>query len=400
MGSIRNAAILLTLLVLPRAGGAAAPAVGARQLARTVDAALAGIAQAASAPKEGLDTRNPRNASFLAALQSFRVRVGQIEGALAPRSVEFFLLVDQGSSDLGELRVAWARSGARNDRISAGLRTASSSYRQLRADYGREGLRRRQGGVLSDAEKQQFQRLQGAEQRFAASLQPLRDQVRRKGDATTAAELERFRAEAESLAVAAADLSTYLNALIATSELRGEWHANAPYIRKAAAPAEVAVADDTVQDLYVDSDIGQVFTVDLGSVPAEGAEVTAAGGTAGAAGATAGAVEVYQAAAEGPTEVVVAEPVVELLDDPAASVDPAAPQGAPTAATTDAGGGAVIEPITETAESTEAPETTETGPDVAAPAEGSNVPKKPAAKDPKKKVAPPAVPPPAPPPIG
>jgi hypothetical protein len=394
MGSIRNAAVLLTLLVLPRAGGAAAPAVGARQLARTVDTALAGIAQAASAPKGGLDSRNPKNASFLAALQSFRVRVGQIEGALAPRSVEFFLLVDQGSSDLGELRVAWARSGARNDRISAGLRTASSSYRRLRADYGREGLRRRQGGVLSDAEKQQFQRLQGAEQRFAASLQPLRDKARRKGDATTAAELERFRAEAESLAVAAADLSTYLNALIATSELRGEWHANASYIRKAAAPAEVAAADDTVQDLYVDSDIGQVFTVDLGSVPAEGAEVTAAGGTTGATGATgaaAGTVEVYQAAAEGPTEVVVAEPVVELLDDTVAPVDPAAPQAEPAGDTVGAGGGAVIEPITETPE---------TGTDVAAPAEGSAVPKKPAAKDPKKKVAPPAVPPPAPPPIG
>ncbi|HEX4494823.1 MAG TPA: hypothetical protein VIE43_04060, partial [Thermoanaerobaculia bacterium] len=246
MGSIRNAAVLLTLLVLPRVGWAAAPTVGARQLVRTVDAALADIAQAARAPKEGIDGRNPRNAPFLAALQSFRVRVGQIEGSLAPRSVEFFLLVDQGSSDLGELRVAWARSGARNDKIAAALRTASSSYRQLRADYGREGVRRRQGGTLSDAERQQFQRLQGAEQRFAASLQPMRDKARRKGDATTAAELERFRAEAESLAVAAADLSTYLNALIANSELRGEWHANAPYVRKAAAPAEVAAADDTV----------------------------------------------------------------------------------------------------------------------------------------------------------
>jgi hypothetical protein len=352
--------------------------VGARQLARTVDGALADIAQAARAPKEGLDGRNPKDASFLAALQSFRVRIGQIEGALAPRSLEFFLLVDHGSSDLGELRVAWARSGARNDKISAALRTVSSSYRQLRADYGREGVRRRQGGTLSDAERQQFQRLQGAEQRFAASLQPLRDKARRKGDATTAAELDRFRAEAESLAVAAAELSTYLNALIANSELRGEWHANAPYIRKAALPTEVAAADDTVKDLYVDSDIGQVFTVDLGSVPAEGAEMAAAAAQGGTS--SAGKVEVYQAAAEGPTEVEVAEPVVELPADTGAPADSAAPQAEPAA---DAG--AVIEPITET------PETTETEP---------AVPKKPAAKDPKKKGAPPVVPPLAPPPIG
>ena len=178
--------------------------------------------------------------------------------------------------------MAWARTGARNDRIAEAVRTASSSYRLLRANYGREAVRRRQGGALTDAERQQFQRLQGAEQRFAASLQALRDKARQRGDATTAAELERFRAEAESLAVAAADLSTYLNALIATSELRGEWHANAPYIRKAAPPAEFAAADETVQDLYVDSDIGQVFTVDLGAVPADGAAEGAE--TAGAAG--------------------------------------------------------------------------------------------------------------------
>ena len=46
--------------------------------------------------------------------------------------------------------------------------------------------------------------------------------------------------------------------------MRGEWHANAPYIRKTAPAAEWAAADETVQDLYVDADIGQVFTVDLG----------------------------------------------------------------------------------------------------------------------------------------
>jgi hypothetical protein len=374
MGSIRTIAVLFTQLALSRSGWAEAPPTGARQLVRTVATALADAAQAAKAPKVGLDPRNPKYAPFLSALQGFQARVGQIEGALAPRKAEFFLLVDQGSSDLGELRVAWARSGAKNDQISAAVRTASSSYRLLRANYGREALRRRQGGVLSDAERQQLQRLQAAEQRFAATLLPLRDKARRKGDATTAAELERFRAEVAALAEAAADLSTYLNALIATSELRGEWHANAPYVRKAAPPAEVAAADDTVQDLYVDSDIGQVFTVDLGAAPADGSQ-------AASAASEGGTVEVYQASSETPSEIVVAEPVVEMLDDPADPVSAGSGEAVVSEPATEADPGAAGE---------------------VAPAEGkpaATAAQKPATKDPKK-VAPAPVPPPAPPPIG
>jgi hypothetical protein len=392
MGPIRSAAVLLTLLALslPGAGWAVAPvAVDARQLARTVDAALAVAAQAAKEPKAGLDPRNPRQAAFLAALQGFQARVRQIEDALAPRNAQFFLLVDQGSSDLGELRVAWARSGARNDRIAESIRTASSSYRLLRANFGREAVRRRQGGALTDAERQQFQRLQGAEQRFAASLQALRDKARQRGDATSAAELERFRAEAESLAQAAADLSTYLNALIATSELRGEWHANVPYIRKSAPTAELAAADETVQDLYVDADIGQVFTVDLGAVPAAdgtGAPVPEASGTTGTIGTT-GKVEVYQAASEEPREAVVVEPIVEPVGDASEAAEDA----------TGSGSAVVAEPIVEpVAEPIVEPVTEPVGSEPTAAA-------KPAAPtDPQKAkaAAKPAVPPPARPPIG
>ena len=85
MGSIRRAAVLLTLLALPRGGWAVPPTpvpVSARQLARTVDAALAAAAQAAKEPKGGLDPKSSKHAPFLNALQGFRTRVRQIEDAL------------------------------------------------------------------------------------------------------------------------------------------------------------------------------------------------------------------------------------------------------------------------------------------------------------------------------
>jgi hypothetical protein len=219
--------------------------------------------------------------------------VHDIESALDRRDGVFFLLVDQGSADLGELRVAWARTGVRNPTISAGLGTASAAYRTLRSEYGREGVRQRQGGPLSAAEKAQLQRLQRAERRFAANLQGLRDQARLRGDKVSAAELERFRAEAARIGQASLDLASYLNALIATSELRGEWSADAVHVRKSVPAQPMAAAEETVQDLYVDSDIGQVFTVDLG--PAAPASPTPPAQAAASPAPGAEPVQAYQA---------------------------------------------------------------------------------------------------------
>lgn len=318
MRTYRIAALLFLLLATPQAGRADLPVVTAGQLVHTVDGALAGAAQAA----KGLDPRNPRYASFWSALQAMRTRMSRIEATLGQPGDEFFLLVDQGSSDLGELRVAWARTGVKNDRVAAQLQTASTSYRSLRSSFGREGVRLRQGGALNEAERQQLARLQASERRFAESARRLRDEARRRRDAATAAEMERFRAEAERIAQASADLSSYLNSLIAASEVRGEWQADRPYVRKTAPPAELAAADATVQDLYVDADIGQVFTADLGNT-----EKSPSG-----EGAAAAKVQVLQ---PGEVQEAVVEPVL-VDDDEEEATEPAedaamAPEPAPEA---------------------------------------------------------------------
>jgi hypothetical protein len=389
MGKYRIAAVLfLLLLAIPRTGRAAGPDAGARQLVQTVDAALAGAAQAAQTPRQGLDPGNPKYAPFWNALQALRARVSRIEGSLPQAGSEFFLLVDQGSSDLGELRVAWARTGVKNDRVAEELRIASTSYRLLRSTYGREGLRQRQGGPLSEAERRQLLRLQRTERRLAASLQLLRDQARRRRDAVTAAELERFRAEAETLGQASADLASYLNALIAASEMRGEWQADAPYIRKAAPPAQWAAADETVQDLYVDSDIGQVFTVDLGKT---GDPATAPGRDA---------VQLLQPGEE-VTEAVVVEPlpasmggdVEDVASEDTVEAGPASP--------------AEREAVAEPAPAPETAEVSATGEEAEVPA--ADATPKPAdvhqdqaqpRKEARKIEPPAAVPPPLPSPIG
>ncbi len=398
MSRMNLAAVLFLLLALPRAGRAGVPMDGAGQLARTVDAALAGAARVAEDPEQGLDLHNPRYAPFWSSLQRMRTRVAVIENSLAESDGEFLLLVDQGSSDLGELRVTWARTGSKNAQIAERLRTASASYRLLRSGYGREGARLKQGGGLSEAERRQLARLQKTERRFAASAQRLRDRARKQRDAATAAELERFRAEAERIAQASADLASYLNALIAASEVRGEWQANLPYIRRTAKPTDLAAAEETVQDLYVDADIGHVFTADLGRT-----EESPSGGPAVTANATGESIT--------PAKVEILQPGDELEEPPAEMApvmapivvlsDPASPEGSEEGET--AGEDAVATPSPETGEA-EAPAPEEAKPEAVPEAVGKEeAPRAAAAPETKKEGAKspssPSVPP-IPPPIG
>lgn len=305
-------ALLLIALALPGSFAYGVPS-NARQLVHAAESALDGVAETLEDPASGFRRGDTEDVVFLANLSAMRARLDLIRAALSARDERLFDLLDLGSADLGALRVSWARTGNGNEHIDQGLRLASSSYRMLRSNYGREGLRNRQGGGLSPAEERQFQRLQRAQRRFAESLRVLRDQSRRRGDETTAAEMERLRLEAERIALASLNLASYLNSLIAVSEVRGEWAANSRYVRQTADPEEYAVANETVEDLYVDADIGHVFTVDLGSV---GGWSYTDEEAAAPREAEAGAVEILQ---PGAGEVIEGEPeIVEIIQAPIA----------------------------------------------------------------------------------
>ena len=354
--SLAFALALSASLAPARAAGfpAGFPAADAPRLLNAADHALGDLERLSTDPKAGLDPGDSRYAPFRGSLTFLRSVMDELRGTLASGDPEFFGLLDRGSAALGEARVNWARTGGRNEAVAERLRAVSDSYRLLRSTCGREGLRQRQGGTLSEAERRQLQRIQRSEGRFAGKLQHLRDQARRRGDAVTAAEMERFRLEAERIARASADLETYLNTLISASELRGEWSADAPYVRKAAPPEEVAAADEAVEDLYVDSDIGQVFAINLSNL-----------GAGGAAPAP-GAVEVYE-----PSQEVVA---AEAVTEPASPAAPGAELDSEGETVEDVAAGEAVEP-----EGDETVETVEIDAEaVAEPAE----PAKPAAGEP------------------
>lgn len=256
--------VLAALIWILPAGSVLAlepPRADARQLMRIVERSLEDAVAAARVA--GLDARGPNAARyrpFFGALDRMGGAVEEVGTALRARDERFFQALERGSRALGELRVTWARSGSGHPRVDESIRIFSSSYRLLRRSYGGEQLRYRQRGGLSGQEREQFLRLQAAQRRLADRLAALRQRTR---DQAAAAELERLRAEALRIAEARANLESYLNSLMASDEMRGEWEGNRAYVEPEER-AEWQEAQTVVEDLSVEAEVGHVFVVTTG----------------------------------------------------------------------------------------------------------------------------------------
>jgi hypothetical protein len=261
---MRRVPVLASLILILSAGSALAvePArADARQLMRIVERALEDTVGAARAA--GVDPEVARYRPFWGALDRMGGAVEEVGTALRARDERFFQALERGSRALGELRVTWARSGVGDPRVNEAIRIVSSSYRLLRRSYGGEQLRYRQRGGLSGQEREQFFKIQAAQRRFADRLAALR---RRTRDQAAAAELERLIAEARRIAEARASLEAYLNALMASDEMRGEWEGNRRYSERTEREdrAEWQEAQEAVEDLAVEAEVGHVFVVNTG----------------------------------------------------------------------------------------------------------------------------------------
>lgn len=257
--------IVLSLLFTLGAAHAASPRkTDAHQLLRLAEAGLADIVHAAGATQGRLDRAKPEQRPFWDAVNEMRLALLRVRAGMAKRDESFFRALVDGSAALGELRVVWARTGVPDRGVSEGLRILSESYQLLRTGYGREAVRHRQGRGLTEAERQRFLRIQEAQRRFADLLRQLQEEARRRGDEAMAAELRRMQIDAERIAAAQLTLNAYLNALMLGDSQRGEWTGNSRY---AAPNANWQEAETVVEELYTDEEIGQVYALDLGTLP-------------------------------------------------------------------------------------------------------------------------------------
>jgi hypothetical protein len=280
-GASRALAILALFLCLPGAARAVTgtPRADAHRLLHLAEISLDGAEHAVRASAR-FDTAAPAQRAFLNALARMDGALRGVRTAMPSRLAmtgqeeSFYQALTDGSIALGELRVTWARAGLGDPEVTNGLHLLSGCWRLLRTGYGREAGRFRQGGGLTAVEKQRFERIQEEQRRFAVRLRDLEDRARRRGDEAMLAEMRRMADDAARIATARRSLEAYLNALMLVDTQRGEWTANTRYA-DAADGEPWAEADAVLEDLWVDEDVGHVFTVDLGPAaktpPAESA---------------------------------------------------------------------------------------------------------------------------------
>ena len=272
----------LVLLLSVPAAHAAPRKADAPTLLGMAQTGLSQMIRAANASEGRLDRSRPEQRPFWNALDKMGSALGRVRAGMAARDSSFFRALEDGSADLAELKVVWARTGAPDLAASGALRVLSTSYELLRTNYGREAVRHRMGLGLMPAERARFLRIQQTQQRLVYVLRDLEERARRRGDETMRAELSRMAEDAWRVAAAQLTLNAYLNALMLADEQRGEWTANSQYI-SADDRSEWLEAGTVVEELYVEADIGQVFMVDLGDVgdvnePEEPAASNAPGG--------------------------------------------------------------------------------------------------------------------------
>jgi hypothetical protein len=167
---------------------------------------------------------------------------------------------------LAHLGVVLNRVGTHDPEIDREIRILSSSYGRLRSRYGREWLRFRTGQPINEEERRRFERMRASQARLARKLAPLQERAEAAGDRATAGELALLIVQANRIATAPLNLEELLDSSVLSDTIQGEWDGTRSL--SAEDGPEWREADQVVEDLYTDSDVGFVFTTNLDSVEA------------------------------------------------------------------------------------------------------------------------------------
>ena len=226
----------------PPAGAAPAPAerpgekkakkkVDALILAKDLRRSVAFAAKSAHQAKDArLDPKSVHAQPFWTELRKMEKTVSGISAGLKAHDPKVFQAIGKGTETLAALRVAWHRTGAADANVKEGIETLSHAYNALRKDYGKEAIRRRQGGALSEREQQHFADIKDKEAKVAARWKYLRDKAALKGDKRVVEELDHLLGEAERIAKAEVTVDAYLHALVLVDAVEGEWAAYSYYV--------------------------------------------------------------------------------------------------------------------------------------------------------------------------
>ena len=178
-----------------------------------------------------------------------------METELKTHEVAFFDLVNDSTQRAAELRGALPRSGIKNPKIEAGVKSLCNALILLRKNYGVEALRKKQGGSLTDEERAEFVKLKDAEKTLVTQLESLLGDVKNNPQVT--AELNRVIAQLQKSINGPLTVDELNAALELVDTVDGEWEAYSYYVdpknRKSWQNARVADSRKAINTLSKES---------------------------------------------------------------------------------------------------------------------------------------------------
>lgn len=208
---------------------AAARKATAEQLIGDAEKATAFLAKTLkdSADKT-LDAKNVKQQPFWAALKRTSVTLEKIKTQLKARDPRFFETLNEGTQNAAELRSFYPRTGIKNARVELGVKTLSNALVLLRRNYGREAIRIKRGGELTEAEKDEFLQVKESQRTLVENLKNLEAQA--AGNKLLAAEIKRMLSQLKIGIEAPLTLAAFHEARETLDVIEGEWNAYSYYV--------------------------------------------------------------------------------------------------------------------------------------------------------------------------
>jgi hypothetical protein len=233
-------AVLALVGVLGGLGGQLATVTAAPEPQQKVDApglladlrrALAFTAKSAQAvPEEKLAPKTVAAKPFWTELTRAEAAAEAMAKGLKAKDAKAFHGIGKLGELLAGLRTTWRKTGVADKHVKEGVEAASNSLATLRRHYGKEALRRKKGGALSEKEQKTLAGLKAAQAKTAAMWVDLQKKAAAAGHARVAADLGRLVIESADLAKAEATVEGLLEALADMDRIEGEWAAYAYFV--------------------------------------------------------------------------------------------------------------------------------------------------------------------------
>lgn len=184
--------------------------------------------------KEGgkLDPKKKTQRPFWSALKAINGNVKAMKGAIAAKDPKFFKLLDETGRAVAEVNHGAQLLRLKDRKALAGVKALSVSYNELLKNFGKEAARKKKGGELSAAEKEQLAKMRSGAKGVRDKLKAMQTKLDRKKNARLYAQLMDLIALSSKIDRLKGDnLNAYIEMLYLVDYLTDDWYSYGQYLQ-------------------------------------------------------------------------------------------------------------------------------------------------------------------------